>query len=150
MTDTLLLLSGPNLNLLGTREPHIYGTATLADHVERTRAAALRNGLGLEHLQSNFEGELLEAIHAARTSAVGIIINAGALTHTSWALHDAMAAFEGPSIEVHLSNPAAREPFRHLSVLAPVVNGSICGFGGLGYDLAVEAMVTLLGRAEPN
>ena len=95
-------------------------------------------------MQSNFEGDLIEAVHAANGVAAAIVINAGALTHTSWALADAMASFSGVKIEIHLSNPAAREPFRHLSTLAGVVNGSIAGFGALSYDLAVEAVARLL------
>ncbi len=140
----VLLLSGPNLNLLGTREPSIYGTDTLETHVERATARAALSGLALEHLQSNHEGVLIDAIHAARGEYAAIIINAGAFTHTSWALHDALNTFDGVMVEVHLSNPAARESFRHTSVLAPVVNGSIAGFGRRSYDLAVDAVVQLL------
>jgi 3-dehydroquinate dehydratase-2 len=140
----VLLLSGPNLNLLGEREPHIYGTDSLEDHVARAEKAARRNGLELEHLQANHEGDLVEAVHEARTRADALVINAGALSHTSWSLHDAVAAFEGPVVELHLSNPAAREPFRHLSVLAPVSSGVVAGFGGLGYELALDAVAALL------
>jgi 3-dehydroquinate dehydratase-2 len=140
----VLLLSGPNLNLLGEREPDIYGTATLDDHVKRAEHAASRHGLELQHLQSNHEGELIDAVHAARGTTDALIINAGALSHTSWSLHDAVAAFDGPVVELHLSNPAAREPFRHTSVLAPVANGVVAGFGGLGYELAVDAVAALL------
>jgi 3-dehydroquinate dehydratase-2 len=144
----VLLLSGPNLNLLGEREPDIYGTATLDDHVKRAEAAAAAAGLELRHIQSNHEGELIDAVHAARGSTDALIINAGALSHTSWSLHDAVAAFDGPVVELHLSNPAAREPFRHTSVLAPVADGVIAGFGGLGYELAVDAVAALLKGAE--
>jgi 3-dehydroquinate dehydratase-2 len=140
----VVLLSGPNLNLLGDREPAVYGTETLADHVARATAAAERHGLTLEHTQTNHEGDLVEAVHAARGRADALVINAGALSHTSWALHDAVAAFDGPTIELHLSNPAAREPFRHTSVLAPVAAGHIAGFGGLGYELAIDALAQLL------
>jgi 3-dehydroquinate dehydratase-2 len=140
----LLLLSGPNLNLLGQRQPHIYGTATLADHVETASIAAKAAGLTLEHQQSEHEGELVAAVHAARGRAAAIVINAGAFTHYGWALHDALATFEGPVVELHLSNPDAREPWRRHSILAPVVDGSIAGFGGLGYRLAVEAAAALL------
>jgi 3-dehydroquinate dehydratase II len=140
----VLLLSGPNLNLLGEREPHVYGTDTLDDHVARAEKAARRAGLELEHRQSNHEGELVDAVHQARTRADALVINAGALSHTSWSLHDAVAAFDGPVVELHLSNPAAREPFRHTSVLAPVSNGVIAGFGGLGYELALDAVAALL------
>jgi 3-dehydroquinate dehydratase-2 len=144
----VLLLSGPNLNLLGEREPAVYGTATLDDHVKRAEAAAAGHGLELRHVQSNHEGELIDAVHAARGSTDALIINAGALSHTSWSLHDAVAAFDGPVVELHLSNPAAREPFRHTSVLAPVANGVVAGFGGLGYELAVDAVAALLKGAE--
>jgi 3-dehydroquinate dehydratase II len=140
----IVLLSGPNLNLLGEREPAIYGTGTLAMHVDRAEAAAARHGLTLEHFQSNHEGDLVNAIHAARGRADALVINAGALSHTSWSLHDAVAAFDGPAVELHLSNPAAREPFRHSSVLASVAAGVIAGFGGLGYELAVDAVAALL------
>ena len=140
----IVLLSGPNLNLLGQREPHIYGTATLADHVGRATACAAELGHDVEHEQSNREGELVEAVHRARDRAAGIIINPGAFTHYSWALHDALAAFAGPVIELHLSNPNARETWRHTSVVAPVATGTICGFGGHGYVLAVQALAELL------
>jgi 3-dehydroquinate dehydratase II len=141
---TVVLLSGPNLNLLGDREPALYGTETLADHVTTATEAAARRGLSLEHVHSNHEGDLVEAVHAARGRADAIIINAGALSHTSWSLRDALAAFDGVVVELHLSNPAGREPFRHTSVIAPVSDGCIAGFGGMGYDLAVEAVSRLL------
>jgi 3-dehydroquinate dehydratase II len=140
----ILLLSGPNLNLLGEREPSIYGHATLSDHVEAASAAAVALGHKLEHVQSNHEGDLIEAVQGARGRAAAIVVNAGALTHTSWALHDALAAFDGVVVELHLSNPAAREPFRHTSVIAPVADGNIAGFGALGYPLAIEAVHRLL------
>ena len=140
----VLLLSGPNLNLLGEREPAVYGTDTLADHVARAAAAAGRHGLTLEHVQTNHEGELVEAVHGARGRADALVVNAGALSHTSWSLHDAVASFDGPVVELHLTNPAAREPFRHVSVLAPVASGVVAGFGGLGYELAVDAAAALL------
>ena len=106
----VLLLSGPNLNLLGEREPTVYGTDTLADHVTRAESAARRHGLELEHLQSNHEGDLIQAVHEARGRADALVINAGALSHTSWSLHDAVAAFDGPVVELHISNPAAASP----------------------------------------
>jgi 3-dehydroquinate dehydratase-2 len=140
----ILLLHGPNLNLLGEREPEIYGAATLDDHVATTRAAAEAAGFELDHLQSNHEGELVDAIHAARETCAAIIINPGALTHYAWSLHDALAAFPGVIVEVHLSNPNAREPWRHTSVVAPVADGSLMGFGGHGYELAVEAVARFL------
>ena len=144
MADVVLLLSGPNLSLLGDRQPHIYGYATLQDHVERARTAAVAHGLELEHFQSDSEAELVKAVHGARKRAAGIVANVGALTHYSWSLHDAFAAFEGPVVEIHLSNPDAREPFRHTSVLSPVVSGSIAGFGAFGYTLSVDAIAELL------
>lgn len=143
MTKRILLLSGPNLSLLGERSPEVYGTMTLAQHVERFTVAADRAGFEVRHVQSNFEGDLIEAVHAARGDCDAIVVNAGALSHTSWALGDALATFDGAKVEVHLSNPAAREPFRHTSTLAGVVNGTIAGFGALSYDLAVEAVARL-------
>jgi 3-dehydroquinate dehydratase-2 len=136
-----VLLSGPNLNLLGERDPEIYGTDTLAVHEATVKRVLERRGVVVEHLQSNSEAELIEAIHAARTTTDGIIINPGALTHSSWALRDALECFDGVVIEVHLSNPAAREPFRHLSTVAGVTSGSISGFGGFGYELAALAVL---------
>jgi 3-dehydroquinate dehydratase-2 len=145
-------LSGPNLDLLGQREPEIYGTATLADHVDRAGASATRLGMVVEHFQSNHEGDLIEAVHGARGRAAAIVVNAGALSHTSWSLHDALASFDGVVVELHLSNPAGREPFRHTSVVAPVADGLVAGFGGLGYELAIEAVRRLLdgGDAAPQ
>jgi 3-dehydroquinate dehydratase-2 len=142
MTSTIvLLLSGPNLDLLGEREPEIYGTATLDDHVATARAAAEAHGWTLEHLQSNHEGELIDTIHHARGRVGGIVINAAAFTHYAWGLHDALAAFDGPIVELHLSNPWSRESWRHSSVVTPVATGIVSGFGGDGYRLAVEALV---------
>lgn len=140
----VLLLSGPNLNLLGAREPEVYGTETLDDHVKRATAVAGSHGLTVEHVQTNHEGELVEAIQGARGRYAAIVINPGAFTHYAWSIHDALAAFEGPVIEVHLSHPNAREPWRHTSVVAPVANGSIVGLGGLGYELAIEAVARLV------
>ena len=141
----VLLLHGPNLNLLGEREPDVYGTATLADYVACARSAAAAWGLELEDLQSNHEGDLVDAIHGARGRCAAILVNPGALTHYAWSLHDALAAFDGPVVEVHISNPNAREPWRHTSVVAPVANGSIMGFGATGYELAIEALARLIG-----
>ncbi|MGD0312280.1 MAG: type II 3-dehydroquinate dehydratase [Acidimicrobiales bacterium] len=140
----IVLLSGPNLDLLGEREPAVYGTATLDDHVATARSTARGLGYALEHHQTNHEGDLVEAVHAARGRADAVIVNAGALSHTSWSLHDALAAFDGVVVELHLSNPAAREPFRHTSVIAPVSDGLVAGFGGIGYSLAVDAVHRLL------
>lgn len=144
MTTTILLLSGPNLNLLGQREPEVYGTATLDDHVAGARAVAEAHDLVLEHLQSNHEGDLIDAVHGARGRCGAIIVNAGAFTHYAWGLHDALASFDGPIIELHLSNPNRREPWRTTSVVAPVATGMICGLGGHGYQLAVAAVARLL------
>ena len=140
----VLLLHGPNLNLLGQREPHVYGTATLEDYEATARSAAEANGLALETFQTNHEGALVDAIHTARGRCAAIIINPGAFTHYAWSLHDALAAFEGPVIEVHISNPNAREPWRHTSVVAPVATGSIVGLGRHGYELAVQAVAARL------
>ena len=141
---TIALLHGPNLNLLGQREPDIYGTATLDDYEQAVTVAAEALGHDVLCLQTNHEGALVDAVHAARNDAAAIIINPGAFTHYSWALHDALAAFEGPVIEVHISNPNAREPWRHTSVVAPVATGSIIGLGIHGYQLAVHAIAARL------
>ena len=150
MNGEILLLSGPNLDELGSRDPAVYGTTTLGEHVARFRARAEAAGYQVLDLQSNFEGDLIEAVHAARGSCVGIVINAGALTHSSWSLADALANFGGVKVEVHLSNPAAREPFRHVSTLAGVVSGSIAGFGPVSYDLALDALCHLLEGSAPT
>ncbi|MDE3007771.1 MAG: 3-dehydroquinate dehydratase [Acidobacteriota bacterium] len=144
MSNVIFLLSGPNLDELGIREPALYGTTTLAQHVARFTERASAAGCAVVHRQSNFEGDLVEAIHEARQDvALAIVINAGALTHYSWSLRDALANFSGIKIEVHLSNPLAREDFRHVSTLANVVDGSIAGFHALSYDLALEAVLAL-------
>jgi len=140
----VLLLNGPNLNMLGQREPEIYGTATLADHVDAATKAAAEHGLTIEHVQSNHEGELVEAAQKARGRCAAIIVNAGAFTHYAWSLHDALAMFDGPVVEIHISNPNAREQWRHTSVIAPVSTGTIMGFGGMSYTLAVDAVAGLL------
>lgn len=140
----VLLLHGPNLDLLGTREPEIYGHATLADLVELTSTAAGVHGLEILAHQSNSEAEMVRMVHQASGDCVAIIVNAGAFTHYSWAIHDALRSFGGPIVEVHLSNPGAREGFRHVSVLAGVVDGTISGFGAHGYRLAVDAVALLL------
>ncbi len=140
----LTVLSGPNLNLLGERQPEVYGAARLEDHVRRVGAVVAAHGWTYDHRQTNHEGELVEAVHAARGRSAALVVNAGALTHGSWSLHDALAAFDGVVIEVHLSNPSAREPFRHRSVVAPVADGVVAGLGGLGYELAAEAAIRLV------
>ena len=141
----ILLLSGPNLNLLGERDPAHYGTTTLDELVAIAQETAAKLGYDVEHVQSNHEGDLIDAIHGARGRCAAIVINAGAFTHYAWAIHDALATFDGPVVELHLSNPNAREPWRHTSVVAPVANGSIVGFGGHGYVMAIEAVGRLLG-----
>jgi len=144
MTSIVLLLSGPNLNLLGEREPEIYGSATLEDHVAAARAVADAHDLVLEHLQSNHEGVLVDAVHAARGRCAAIVVNAGALSHYGRSLQDALATFEGPIVELHLSNPSARDEWRHPSVIAPVATAVIAGLGGHGYPMAVAAVARLL------
>jgi 3-dehydroquinate dehydratase-2 len=146
----IVVIHGPNLNLLGTREPHIYGETTLAE-VDRglvARGAAL--GIGVETFQSNHEGELVDRIQQAHGRAAGLIINAGGLTHTSVALRDAVAAVKVPAIEVHLSNLYTREEFRHHSFLAPVCRGQIAGLGAIGYLLALEALAHIVPGSRAN
>jgi 3-dehydroquinate dehydratase II len=143
----ILVLNGPNLNLLGTREPAIYGTATLADIEALCAARAQALGLAIDFRQSNVEGTLVDWLHEARDSACAVVLNAAAYTHTSVALHDAIKSLPVPVIEVHLSNPAAREPFRHVSMIAAVVKGSIAGFGPQSYVLAIEAAARLASEA---
>ncbi len=144
MAVTVLILNGPNLNLLGSREPGVYGAATLADIERNCAAAADRLGLAIDFRQSNHEGTLVDWIQEARTTATGIIINPGAYTHTSVAIHDAIRAVGLPVIEVHLSNIFARESFRHHSHVSPVAVGTICGLGPKGYLFALEAMQGLV------
>jgi 3-dehydroquinate dehydratase II len=144
---TILLLHGPNLSQLGTRDPEHYGTDTLDDVVAITRAEAEAAGAELVHLQTEHEGELIERLHAARSDGTSaVIVNAGAWTHYSYAIRDALELLELPKVEVHLSNVHAREGFRHTSVIAPVCDGSIAGFGTAGYPLAVRAAMALLER----
>jgi 3-dehydroquinate dehydratase-2 len=141
---SVLVLNGPNLNLLGQRQPEIYGNTTLADIEASCATHAAKLGLDLTFMQSNHEGVLIDAVHAAKGTHGALIINAGAYTHTSIALMDAVASVELPMIEVHLSNIYAREPFRHVSYLSKVAIGQICGFGAQGYLMALDACATRL------
>ena len=141
---TILVLNGPNLNLLGTREPEIYGTETLEDIERRSQARAAELGIEVAFRQSNTEGELVDWIQGARQVMDGIIINAGAFTHTSVAILDALKASELPVVEIHLSNIFRRETFRHHSYVSQAASGLVCGFGGLGYSLALEAIAHLI------
>jgi 3-dehydroquinate dehydratase, type II len=143
----ILVMNGPNLNLLGTREPEIYGSLTLADIHERLRQRANEADLDIEFMQSNHEGVLVDAIQRARRTVDYIILNAGAFTHYSIALRDAIAAVDVPVIEVHLSNIHQREEFRHKSVIAPVVLGQIAGFGAESYMAALEIIICRMGGA---
>ncbi|NUP89234.1 MAG: type II 3-dehydroquinate dehydratase [Candidatus Sumerlaeia bacterium] len=140
----ILVLHGPNLNLLGTREVSIYGDQTLADIDAHLAKVARELGAEVECFQSNHEGALIDAIHAARGKTDGLLLNPGALTHTSIALRDAIAGVQIPAVEVHLSNIHAREPFRHTSYLAPMCVGQISGFGARSYELALRGLVELL------
>lgn len=140
----VLLLSGPNLQLFGERQPDVYGRETLAERVARASEAASAHGYLLEHVQSDAEADLVRAVHGARGRVQAIVVNAGALSHYGWSLHDALASFDGVVVELHVSNPAAREPWRSRSVIAPVADGVVAGFGGLGYEIAVDSAVRLV------
>ncbi|KWE96467.1 type II 3-dehydroquinate dehydratase [Burkholderia ubonensis] len=142
----VLVLNGPNLNLLGTREPHIYGAETLADVEQRCRAAADTLGLEIDFRQSNAEHELIDWLHAARHDTDGVVINPAAYTHTSVALADALSAIAKPVIEVHISNVHRREPFRHHSYVSAVAEAVICGCGTEGYVFALQRMSTILSQ----
>ena len=144
MPKPIFVLNGPNLNLIGVREPAIYGVETLDAIRRRTEARARSLGLTVEFRQSNSEGQLIDWIQEARSEAAGIVLNAGAYTHTSIAILDALNAAGRPVIELHLSNVFRREPFRHWSYVSPAAHGLICGFGAKGYELAMEAMGDLL------
>jgi 3-dehydroquinate dehydratase II len=140
----ILILNGPNLNMLGVREPEIYGHESLDDVERMCRDRVQLLNLGIDFRQSNFEGELVTIIQKARDNARGIIINPAAYTHTSVAIQDALKLAELPVVELHLSNPHAREPFRHNSYVSPVAAGIICGFGSFGYILAIDAIARLI------
>lgn len=139
MPETILILNGPNLNLLGTREPEIYGATTLADIEANCHAHAQKAGVSIDFRQSNTEGELVDWVQQAQGTAVAIIINAAAYTHTSVALHDALKASGLPIVELHLSNVYKRESFRHKSFISSVADGVMCGFGAHGYVMAIDA-----------
>lgn len=143
MPKPIFVLNGPNLNLLGTREPHIYGKDSLDDVRKRCEARAAALGYGVVFRQSNREGELVDWLNEARTDASAVVLNAAAYSHTSIALHDAIKAMATPVVECHLSNPHAREAFRHTSYITPAAAGVIAGFGAQGYELAIEAAVHL-------
>ncbi|HLS93573.1 MAG TPA: type II 3-dehydroquinate dehydratase [Microbacterium sp.] len=144
MRCRILVVNGPNLNLLGTRRPEVYGTHTLADVEQVARDAAAQVGLDMRFVQANGEGELVDAIQAAREDCAGVVINAGAYTHTSIAIRDALEAVELPFVEVHISNVYAREPFRHHSFLSDIAACVIAGAGIQGYDFAVRRLATLV------
>ena len=144
MSKPIYVLNGPNLNMLGEREPEVYGRVTLAEIQQLCEARAAAKGRGVVFRQSNREGELIDWVQEARTAAGALVINPAGYGHTSISLLDALKLLSIPIVECHLSNPAAREPFRHTSVLAPVASGVIAGFGGLGYELAIDAAAALL------
>ena len=146
----VFVLNGPNLNLLGLREPETYGRESLDDIHRLCVAVGKRLGISVEFRQSNIEGELVSWIQEARTAACGIVINAAAYTHTSVAIHDAIKASALPTVEVHLTNVYKREPFRHKSYVSDVAVGVICGFGSQGYELAIEALSRIVTQTSKN
>lgn len=148
MTHSILILNGPNLNLLGTRQPEVYGPTTLADIEALCLEKAKALGVQIVFAQSNHEGEMIDMLHGARGVHAGVILNAGAYTHTSVALMDAISGIMLPVVELHLSNIHAREAFRQKSYIAPVAVGQICGFGAAGYPLAMDALVSYIGRVQ--
>lgn len=150
MASRVFVLNGPNLNLLGSREPEIYGATTLADIEAEAKKRGGQLGLEIDFRQTNHEGQLVDWIQEARTKAAGVILNAGAYTHTSVAVHDALKALSIPIIEVHVSNPYRREPFRHVSYVSTVATGVICGVGAQGYGLALEAIAKLVSAASAS
>jgi len=148
LLKTVLVLNGPNLNTLGWREKNVYGTTSLAEIERNVIELGERLGVAVRCFQSNHEGALIDEIHRARGTADGIVMNPGAFTHYSYAIRDAIAAVELPAIEVHLSNVYKREPFRHVSVTAPVMLGVVAGLGPIGYELALRALVAQLDNAK--
>ena len=148
VTPVIVVIHGPNLNLLGTREPHIYGQTTLREIDRDLLAHGVRLGVTVETFQSNHEGAIVDRIQQEHGRAAGIIINAGGLTHTSVSVRDAIAAIKIPTVEVHLSNLYSREEFRHRSLLAPVCRGQIAGLGAIGYRLALDALANLVQKQE--
>jgi 3-dehydroquinate dehydratase II len=150
LEPSVLILNGPNLNMLGVREPSVYGTETLDDIEALCQERAESLGLAVDFRQSNHEGELVSWIHQARTDHDAIVINAGAYTHTSVALLDALTLTELPVVEVHLSNVFRREPFRHHSYISAVAKGVICGFGSQGYLMALDAVARLIDADDPS
>lgn len=144
----MLLLNGPNLNMLGIREPGVYGSLSLQSITDRLSKLAVELGVGLEAFQSNHEGELIDRIHAAYGTKDGILFNPGAFTHYSYAIRDAISAVGIPVVEVHISNIHKRESFRHVSVIAPVAIGQIAGFGPDGYELGLRALIQYIERSE--
>lgn len=144
----VVVIHGPNLNLLGTREPHVYGRTTLREIDQELTSRGATLGLAVESYQSNHEGALVDRVQQAQGRAAGLIVNAGGLTHTSVSLRDAIAAVKIPTVEVHLSNLYSREEFRHRSLLAPVCTGQIAGLGAIGYRLALEALAEMLPRTQ--
>ena len=150
MPSSVLVLHGPNLNLLGVREPHIYGAKSLEDLDAELKAAGTTLGLSVRAFQSNHEGALIDALHDARQWSSGVLINPGGYGHTSVALRDAIKAVNLPCVEVHLSNVYARESFRHVSLIAPVCVGSVVGFGWRSYLLGLEALADAIANASPK
>lgn len=149
MAKPIYVLNGPNLNLLGTREPHIYGRATIQDVEKLCEAKAAAHGAKVVFRQTNHEGELIDWVQESRLAACALVLNPAGYGHTSVALLDALKALSIPVVECHLSNPAVREPFRHHSYVSPAASGVIAGFGPASYELAVEAALRLAGAAAP-